>query len=261
MRKKRKRGQGPDGEADVVAPPKPPPIAIGMGALLSKAGLDRLANEPRPVTLPPPGPARPSMVPEPPRPAPVVTSAERPRAELSAGEFAALNQAYRGVQPIARPKRGRVAVPAKPRSAPRAAEPVDEAARERLSALVAGGQRFHVERDENWVQGVRADVSPQRLRRLAGARFEPEATLDLHGFRREEAIRKVTEFVRTQHRRGARYLLIIVGKGTHSENGLSVLGGALVDALIGGTASPLVGAFTSAHPQRGGSGAIAIQLV
>jgi DNA-nicking Smr family endonuclease len=243
--------------AEQATMPKPPEIGTAIGTLLSRAGLDRAAGEPRPMTLPPPGPARPSLVPEPP---PAVPQPPRPRAELSAGEFAALNQAYRGVQPIRKPKRARTLAAPRAPATPRRADPADEAARERLAALVAGGQRFHIERDDDWVQGVRADVSPQRLRRLASARFEPEATLDLHGLRREEAGRKVAEFVRTQHRRGARYLLIIVGKGTHSEGGTGVLGSALVDELVGGIAAPLVAAFTSAHPQRGGRGAIAVQL-
>lgn len=262
MRKKPKRGRGTRGTSPgelTEAGPTPapaPPISTGIGSLLSRAGLDRVREEPRPVTLPPPGPARPSLVPEaPPPPLP------RPRADHTAGEFAALNQAYRGVAPIDRPKRGRAKAPQHRTPPVRKVDPADEAARERLAQLVAGGQRFHVERDEDWVQGVRADVSPQRLRRLASARFEAEATLDLHGFRRDEAARKVAEFIRTQHRRGARYLLIIVGKGTHSEQGVGVLGGSLVDELIGGVAAPLVAAFTSAHAQRGGTGAIAIQLV
>lgn len=255
MRKKRKRGSASDLDAQPNKPTKVPAVATGIGALLTRAGLDRV-TEPRPSSLPPPAPARPSLIPEPP---PAEAPRPRPKAELSAGDFAALNQAYRGVAPIARPKRERTAASIK-RAARPPAVAEDPAARERLSALVAGGQRFRVERDDAWVQGVRADVTRDRLKRLSGARFAPEATLDLHGYRREEAARQVAEFIRMQHRRGARYLLIIVGKGTHSENGIGVLGTALVEELIGGVAAPLVAAFASAHPQHGGSGAVAIQL-
>jgi DNA-nicking Smr family endonuclease len=265
MRNKRKRGarsrNSDSASGPAAADPAPavaPEIGITIGALLKGAGLDRLVREPPPVTLPPPGPATPSLVPEPIRAAP----GPRPRADHSAGEFAALNQAYRGVAPIERPKRGRaVAQSREPRAvAPRAPGPDDEAARERLSALVAGGQRFRVERDEGWVRGLCEGTDPRSLRQLASARFAPEAELDLHGLRREDARRKVREFVRAQHRRGARYLLLIVGKGTHSENGIGVLGDALIEELIGGVVAPLVGAFASAHVQHGGEGAVAVRL-
>jgi DNA-nicking Smr family endonuclease len=265
MRKKRKRGtgsrnstSGAEGPAGDSPPKKAPEISITMGPLLARAGLHRVLPEPHPATLPPPGPARPSLVPDPPpRPTPDPPAL---RAEHSAGEFAALNQAYRGVEPIRRPKRGRAAVAPPPKRVPRAEPPADDAARERLSALVAGGQRFHVERDEAWVQGIRVGVAPQLLRRLASARFEPEARIDLHGLRRDEARRSVRDFVRMQHRRGARYLLIVVGKGNHSEAGVGVLGDALVEELTGGVIAPLVAAFTSAHVQHGGTGAVAVQL-
>jgi DNA-nicking Smr family endonuclease len=264
MRKKRKRGarsrnsdSASAGQAADSATLAAPAIGIAIGSLLKDAGLDRLGREPPPVTLPPPGPATPSLVPEPLR-----VPAERLRAEHSAGEFAALNQAYRGVDPIKRPKRGRTVAQGRAARvvAPRAAGRDDQAARERLSALVAGGQRFRVERDDGWVRGLREDTDPRTLRQLASARFEPEAKLDLHGLRREDARRTVREFVRAQHRRGARYLLLIVGKGTHSEDGIGVLGDALIEELIGGVVAPLVGAFTSAHVQHGGLGAVAVRL-
>jgi DNA-nicking Smr family endonuclease len=265
MRKKRKRGAGSrnsDGtsadpaESSAAAPA--PEIGIAIGALLKVAGLDRVAHEPPPVKLPSPGRATPSLIPEPIRAPP----APRPRADHTAGEFAVLNQAYRGVDPIKRPKRGRTFAEGRaPRvAAPRVPGPDDHAARERLSALVAGGQRFRVERDEGWVRGLREDTDARSLRQLASARFEAEAKLDLHGLRREDARRAVREFVRAQHGRGARYLLLIVGKGTHSEDGIGVLGDALIEELIGGVVAPLVCAFTSAHVQHGGIGAVAVRL-
>jgi DNA-nicking Smr family endonuclease len=265
MRKKRKRGagsrnsDGPSSDAAVnSAAARAPEIGIAIGALLKDAGLDRVGREAAAVSLPRPGGVPPSLVPEPIRAAP----APELRADHTAGEFAALNQAYRGVDPIKRPKRGRTVAAARaPRvSIPRVPGPDDQAARERLSALVAEGQRFRVERDEGWVRGLREDTDARSLRALASARFEPEATLDLHGLRREDARRTVREFVRAQHRRGARYLLLIVGKGTHSEAGIGVLGDALVEELIGGVVAPLVCAFTSAHVHHGGTGAVAVRL-
>jgi DNA-nicking Smr family endonuclease len=261
MRKKRKRrprARNSDGtsagpaESGAAAPA--PEIGIAIATLLKDAGLDRVALGPPPS----PGPAAVSLIPEPVRAAPAPPA----RADHTAGEFAVLNQAYRGVDPIKRPKRGRTVAQARvPRlAAPPVPGPDDQAARERLSALVSGGQRFRVERDEGWVRGLREDTDRRSLRQLASARFEPEARLDLHGLRRDDARRTIREFVRAQHRRGARYLLLIVGKGTHSEDGTGVLGDALIEELIGGVVAPLVCAFTSAHVQHGGTGAIAVRL-
>jgi len=265
MRKKRKRGAGSRNSAGTSADPAEssaaapaPEIGIAIGALLKNAGLDRVAREPPPVAVGPPRPPAQSPVPEPSRSAP----APALRADHTAGEFAVLNQAYRGVDPIKRPKRDRTSAERRASrvAVPLAPGPDDQAARERLSALVAGGQRFRVEREDGWVRGLREDTDARSLRQLASARFEAEAKLDLHGLRREDARRTVREFVRAQHRRGARYLLLIVGKGTHSEDGIGVLGDALIEELIGGVVAPLVCAFTSAHVQHGGSGAIAVRL-
>jgi DNA-nicking Smr family endonuclease len=71
----------------------------------------------------------------------------------------------------------------------------------------------------------------------------------------------VETFVRGHHRRGAKHLLIIVGKGLHSEDGQGVLLPALIDALTKGGAAPLVRCFASAHMTLGGTGAVAVQLI
>jgi DNA-nicking Smr family endonuclease len=196
------------------------------------------------------------MVPEPlPRPRP------KPPATPAPGDLAALNAAYRGVQPIARPKRGRVVSAARVPKGPAPPDPEEQAARERLSALVSGGVRFEVRWDDGSVEGLQQGASDKLLRRLSGKAFEPEATLDLHGMRREQAARAVHELIRAQHRRGVRRLLFIVGKGVHSEGGQGVLADALVHALTQGVAAPLVAAFATAGARHGGRGAIAVELI
>ena len=147
---------------------------------------------------------------------------------------------------------------AAPASAAEAAE--EQAARARLSALVAGGVRFVVAWDEGLVEGRRADVSERVARRLSGRGFEPEASLDLHGMRREQAQAAIQALVRAQRGRGVRHLLLIVGKGTHSEDGVGVLAQAAVEALTQGVVAPQVAAFASAHERHGGRGALALLL-
>jgi DNA-nicking Smr family endonuclease len=172
-----------------------------------------------------------------------------------------LNDAYAGARPLSRKAAQSAPAPPAARAqrvdGDRAAE---AAARARLAALVAGGVRFKITHDDQFVQVWRADASPKLISRLTAQAFTPEATLDLHGERAAKVADVVASFVRGHHRRGVRQILIIAGKGLHSENGKGVLREAVVDALTQGFAAPLVLAFATAHANRGGSGALAVLL-
>jgi DNA-nicking Smr family endonuclease len=267
-------------EADADAPAKlvkPPEVGTGLKALLERAGLSALPKKPEKPQKPARGAApagglaakagRASGLGSaahadarsaPPAPAPPV---EKPRALYTTAELSALNQAYRGVEPIRRAQRKRK--PGVPDVSPirrRAIDPEDVAARARLAALVGGGVRFEVRWDDGFVQALRAGGASSALSRAGSARFEPEASLDLHGRQRAEAQRVLGEFVRAEHRRGVRRLLVIVGKGQHSEDGVGVLGSAAIETLTAGVAAPLVLAVASAHPALGGKGALAVVL-
>src|SRR5690606_23518529 len=99
------------------------------------------------------------------------------------------------------------------------------------------------------------------LRDLRGGRSRPDAEIDLHGLRADEAEAEVVRFVRDRHRRGARIVRIVHGKGLHSDGGLGVLGDRALHALTEGGAAPFVLAFTSAAPEAGGTGALVVRLV
>ncbi|HEX7479227.1 MAG TPA: Smr/MutS family protein [Polyangiales bacterium] len=269
MARKRKKAGGQGDDAAPVAKP-PPKVATQLGALLTQAGIKPAspkAASPKagrgsargPQTLPPPV-AEPVRVTE--RPSAGIAARAAEGGTITGSELRMLNDAYAGARPIGdKTARRRPVALASERRAVLAQDHSDElAARARLDALVAGGVRFNVQRDEGFVHGLRADASPKLLARLAGKGFVAEATLDLHGRRAAEVARLVSEFVRSSHRSGARSLLIITGKGLHSEGGAGVLGLAVADALVQGGAAPLVQAFASAHVNRGGSGAIAVLL-
>jgi DNA-nicking Smr family endonuclease len=81
--------------------------------------------------------------------------------------------------------------------------------------------------------------------------MKPEATLDLHGLRAEAVIPAVERFVSASRRSGLRKVLIIHGKGKHSQ-GEPVLQ-RLVRAYL--ERSPHAGAFGPADRAMGGSGA------
>jgi DNA-nicking Smr family endonuclease len=143
-------------------------------------------------------------------------------------------------------------------SRPPGAVDADEAARERLANLVGGGFRFQLSRDEDGrIEGLRSDAHRSNVRTLRGS--EPEATLDLHGLRADEAERQLVRFVRARRSRGDRVLLVIHGRGTHSE-GTPVLGERTVKTLSEGGAAPFVLAFASAPPHLGGLGALLVRL-
>ena len=82
--------------------------------------------------------------------------------------------------------------------------------------------------------------------------MRPEARIDLHGLTRDEAWLKLTGFVNDCIRRGLKKILIVHGKGNHS-NGSDPVLGPMVKTFI--EQNKNLG--TSGHPDRsmGGTGA------
>jgi DNA-nicking Smr family endonuclease len=175
----------------------------------------------------------------------------------------AFREAFAGVRPLgepAGPRRSPKNKAPKARVEPAKRAEADEEVRARLDALVAGGQRFDVDRgSDGVVTGRRQGAHPSHLESLREG-FVPHATLDLHGMRAEVAARAVVNFVRESFQKGRRNLLIIHGRGNGSVGGASVLREVVVDALTGSGASSKVLAFTSAPKAMGGVGALAIRL-
>lgn len=121
---------------------------------------------------------------------------------------------------------------------------------------------------EQWLEvyGVRdkdaeAELAPEsravsRERRGAEARrldsLKYQAVLDLHGMTSEEAKTALRGFIDTSARAGLEKVLVIHGKGLHSE-GAPVLKKATRDVL---ETHPLAGRFGEAAKEEGGSGAV-----
>jgi DNA-nicking Smr family endonuclease len=172
-----------------------------------------------------------------------------------------LNDAYSGVRPLSHKQARKVVVSPERQRVTKLDREEEAAARKRLAALVSGGIHFKVKTEDGYVIGQRPEVQAKVVQKLGGKSFAPDATLDLHGETTARVSDLVATFSRTHHRRGAKHLLIIVGKGLHSEDGQGVLLHALIDALTHGGAAPLVRCFASAHSTLGGSGAVAVMLV
>jgi DNA-nicking Smr family endonuclease len=265
-KRKRMRAAQQAEEAGKLAPP--PSIGTALGAVLKQAGV---TLQPRKAGAKPE--TRSPVTPRGPEPAvrfePPPAAKPSKTATLSTAELRMLNDAYEGARPLdrknarAKPVAEREVLARNPvREAQLHAEVRSEefAARTRLAALVSEGVRFKVRREDDYVEGLRADTSPKLLARIQGRGFAPEAKLDLHGMRANQVEPAIERFVRMHQRRGARHVLLIVGKGLHSEDGTSVLAPAAIEAMTHGLAAPWVVAFCTAHAVHGGGGALAVLL-
>lgn len=62
-------------------------------------------------------------------------------------------------------------------------------------------------------------ASPRRIRQLVRGKLRVEARLDLHGCTRDEALEKFDHFLSKARHHGWTVLLVITGKGHHSQEG------------------------------------------
>jgi DNA-nicking Smr family endonuclease len=82
--------------------------------------------------------------------------------------------------------------------------------------------------------------------------MKPEARIDLHGMTQLEAEAALSAFLEAASRRGYEKILVITGKGIHSQ-GEPILGKAARRVL---EASPWAGRFGTADASEGGGGAL-----
>ncbi|MBI9107971.1 MAG: Smr/MutS family protein [Spirochaetales bacterium] len=100
-------------------------------------------------------------------------------------------------------------------------------------------------------EASRTHVSKRKLLKQSSQR-----SLDLHGLTAEEARCEVESFLRSSRKMGLRKVLIIHGKGYHSE-GAPVLKKEVLRLLEN---SPIAGEFGTADRKEGGSGAVWVLL-
>jgi DNA-nicking Smr family endonuclease len=97
------------------------------------------------------------------------------------------------------------------------------------------------------------DIGGHRGVHLRKGRLEPEAKLDLHGYRQESAYRALQRFLMRAQGSGRRVVLVVTGKG-----------GTLRDMLPRWLGEPefrtLVVGICSAHAKHGGAGAFYVAL-
>lgn len=94
------------------------------------------------------------------------------------------------------------------------------------------------------------------VRRVRRGQIEPDASLDLHGKSRQQALDQVRRFVAEAQSEKWRVVRIVVGKGLHSEGGDAVVGPAVEQWLADGPALEIARAPT----HLGGAGALLVVL-
>ena len=96
--------------------------------------------------------------------------------------------------------------------------------------------------------------SSSRMRQLKRGTIHIAEELDLHGFLKEEALKRLEHFISSAYARGSQAVLVITGKGINSPEG-PVLRGAAA-AWLREQGKGMVAEFLPAPRDKGGSGAI-----
>ncbi len=185
------------------------------------------------------------------------------RAANAAGEPPADSDAdlfAQAVGPVrALPRRDRIA-PARPE--PITAPLYDEEAEAlaRLAAMVDGTEPLGHEFSEEHTEWIAPDADAGLLPRLVAGDFAVQAHLDLHGMIREQAHAAVVRFLANARVRRLRCVLVVHGRGHHSEGSIPVLKLALQRWLRRGVLRSWILAYATARPVDGGAGAMYVLL-
>jgi len=121
------------------------------------------------------------------------------------------------------------------------------------------GERFAVERLGERSEGLAAGIDRRHLVRLRRGEVPVELRVDLHGLAAAEARRRLAAELARAQAAGLRCVLVVHGRGLHSE-GPAVLRDGVAEWLSAGPLAARVMAFASARPADGGSGATYVLL-
>lgn len=204
----------------------------------------------RPAPSPPGARAPATRAPAPVAPVPAEPSEE----EL-------LREALGDVTPLGPPRGGRVPPVRRPSGSPSHPHYDEEAeALAKLAAMVDGVEPLGHEFGDEHTEWIAEDVDPGLLKRLVAGEFAWQDHLDLHGMTREQAKQAVFRFLAGSRIANYRCVLIVHGRGHHSEDQIPVLKAALQRWLRRGALKDWVFAYATARPVDGGPGAIYVML-
>ena len=200
----------------------------------------------------------------PPKPAPAVAQKApepAPRATRSVGlsDDDLWVMATDGADPL----RDRSA-PIKPGPVPQSVAPAqldpELEAYEELRRLVGGAAPFDLADGDGFIEGSAHGLDSRILKRLRKGEYAVQGQLDLHGMNREQARAALEHWLPVARAGGKRCVLVIHGRGLHSQDQVPVLKGALRRWLGTARFAQAVLAFATARPQDGGAGAVYLLL-
>ncbi len=124
-----------------------------------------------------------------------------------------------GVQPLKKDGQGDVASPEGVNLGTKPAVGTDRDESDLGTFLEAIGSMEQVFKDE-WCEDLpQQRAVPRRMKQVERGQLLPEAELDLHGLTADEATAKMLFFLQNAISRGLCTVLVITGKGLHSEDG------------------------------------------
>jgi DNA-nicking Smr family endonuclease len=104
---------------------------------------------------------------------------------------------------------------------------------------------------------IKAGLQQQQFKKLKNGQISLEATIDLHGYRIEEARAALTVFLRRSQNRGLKCVRVVHGKGSHRVDADITIKSAVANWL---TQLDNVMGFASCIPADGGTGAVYVLL-
>jgi DNA-nicking Smr family endonuclease len=132
--------------------------------------------------------------------------------------------------------------------------------RQYLHDFINGKIEFEIDLTTEYLHGNVQGLDPRIFRKLKSGHYSPEAHLDLHGLKAEDARISIIFFIKEHYLSGKRCLLVIPGRGKNSLYGRSVLRESIQIWLTQEPLKRVVLAFSTAQPQHGGTGALYILL-
>jgi len=135
----------------------------------------------------------------------------------------------------------------------------DEDQSEEALFLAAMGDLSVSFKDSFSKEEPRSEAMTKRIKQVKQGKLTPDASLDLHGLQRTEVVDKLQNFFQNARHHGWQTLLVITGKGLHSEDGEPVLRNEVERYLSAEGGKQLV-EWSRAPKQYGGSGALILFL-
>jgi DNA-nicking Smr family endonuclease len=127
------------------------------------------------------------------------------------------------------------------------------------SASEGGGDLLFPDPDQKLL-ARRSYVRGHEFKRLRQGRVPIDLSIDLHGQNREAARQRILSELLAAAQAGARCVLIVHGRGSHSEDGRARLREALPGWLAETGLASVVAAFAPARAADGGRGAVYVLL-